>query len=56
MIRKVAAVAAVLIGSLLVATPTMASQNGLTGGLTKDQQTFPTTGRTITASGSNIYV
>jgi|SRR5437870_5276806 len=42
--------------ALLLATPADASQTNVTGALTKDQVTYYTTARSITASGSNIYV
>ena len=54
--KFMAAVAAGVVMVLLLATPAAASSSGLNGSLTRGQVTWYGTARTITASGSNIYV
>lgn len=54
--KPLAVIAAAVVIVLFMATPASASSSGLTGSLVKDQQTFYTTGRTITVGGSHIFV
>jgi hypothetical protein len=54
--RIFAGIAAAMAMVLVFATPASASQTNVTGSLVKDQQTFYLTKRTISVSGSSIYV
>jgi hypothetical protein len=56
MVKKIIAVVLAGVATLALAAPASASSQVTTGGLTKDKVTYYTTGRTITAGGSNIYV
>jgi hypothetical protein len=52
---KLIAATLAALGVLAIANPADASSSNITGSLTRNVTTYYTTGRTITASGSNIY-
>jgi hypothetical protein len=54
--KRLVVILLALAAPLLLALPADASQTNVTGSLVKDQVTYYTTQRLISASGSNIYV